>query len=102
MKKTIFEKLNNKKICYLVGIGISKFKLEHLDFHEKDYFVVALKKDCDLKYRYKRQIHYYNMKQHDIDYFKDNIDDFVRVQDNENGRVYELKNNSFKKYYNSL
>ena len=38
----------------------------------------------------------------EISEFKSNMDKFVKVQHNQFGRVYELKNNSFKKLHESI
>ena len=44
----------------------------------------------------------YDLSSDEISEFKKHIDKFVKVQHNQFGRVYELKNNSFKNLHESL
>ena len=100
-EKTIFEVLFKKEICFAVCVGLNR-----LDESSRDYFLIV--QEQDLKYlknmNFERTNDYPNVFERDlsvdeISEFKANMDKFVEVQNNQFGRVYELKENSFKKMY---
>ena len=100
-EKTIFEVLFEKEICFAVSASLNR-----LDEGSRDYFLIV--QEQDLKYlknmNFERTDDYANVFERDlsadeIKEFKTNMDKFVEVQHNQFGRVYELKNNSFKKLY---
>lgn len=102
-KKTIFEVLFEKEICFAVSVSVNTFKSESISDSSKDYFLMVQKQDLkDLKGRVFNQSNdYVNVFLHDlsvseIQEFKQNMDKFVKVIHNKFGRIYELKNNSFK------
>ena len=103
-KKTIFEVLFKKEICFAVNVSLNR-----LDESSRDYFLIV--QEQDLKYlenmNFERTNDYPNVFERDlsvveISEFKANMDKFVEVQHNQFGRVYELKNNSFKKFHESI
>jgi hypothetical protein len=103
-EKTIFEVLFEKGICFAVNVGFNR-----LDENSKYYFLIVQKQDLkDLKnMNFERTDDYANVYERDlsadeITEFKTNMDKFVKVQHNQFGKVYELKNNSFKKLHESI
>ena len=50
LKKNIFEVLNERGICYAVGVSMLKLKSNTLDFLGKDYFIIIKGKDWDKLY----------------------------------------------------
>ena len=108
-KKTIFEVLFEKGICFAVNLSLNTFKGKGIDANSRDYFLIVQKQDLkELKnMNFKRTYDYENVYERDlsvseISEFKTYMDKFVKVQHNQFGRVYELKNNSFKKLHESI
>ena len=117
--KTIFETLFSEEICCMVSVSIRAFKGENLEGGTRDYSI--LMHEVDLKdYIFRKKISvtfkeldgfifkitdaYDNIYGRDlseigIDEFKKNLNKFKKVAHNKYGRLYELKNNSFKKLY---
>jgi hypothetical protein len=105
-KKTIFEVLFEKEICFAVNVSLNTFKGKGIDENSRDYFIIVQKQDLkDLKgFGFHQTNDYQNVFERDlsvneISEFKTYMDKFVKVQHNQFGRVYELKNNSFKKLH---
>lgn len=107
-KKTIFEVLFEKEICFTVNVSVNIFKGKGIDDNSRDYFLIILKKS--LEGVYKKELAFHKMKDYpnllerdlsvlEIAEFKTLLDKFVKVQHSKLGRIYELKNNSFKKLY---
>ena len=108
-EKTIFEVLFEKEICFAVNVSLNTFKGKSIDENSRDYFLIVLKQDLnELKNMgFNRTNDYPNVFERnlsiiEISEFKNNMDKFVKVQHNQFGRVYELKNNSFKKLHESI
>lgn len=108
-KKTIFNALTENDVCFAVCIASSSFISREVAAFSKDYFVIINK--CDEK-RVKevtfystegyKQVCERNLSTDEIEEFRSNKDKFVKVRNNEYGRVYELKGQSFKVAYDSL
>lgn len=108
-EKTIFEVLFKKEICFAVIVSLNTFKGKGIDENSRDYFLIVHKQDMkDLKnMNFKRTNDYANVFERDLSVdeiteFKTNMDKFIKVQHNQFGRIYELKNNSFKKLHESI
>jgi len=108
-EKTIFEVLFEKEICFAVSVSLNSVKNKSIEANSRDYFLIVLKQDVkDLKNMgFHKTNDYQNVFERDlsaneISEFKDNMDKFIKVQHNQFGRVYELKNNSFKKLHESI
>ncbi|MFA5761663.1 MAG: hypothetical protein WC877_07900 [Dehalococcoidales bacterium] len=108
--KNVFEKMNEAGICYSVGVAMVWFKSKGSGISGKDFYIIAAKKD---KTKLKNiGLNFGDSKGYDtiertlndneISLFKSMQDDFIKVTQNNDGRVYELKHNSFKKYYNTV
>ena len=105
-KKNIFEALEHKKIPYAVGVALTEFKIKGIGC-DRDYYLMAYSGDksklrglrfgkCQSK---NHSIIERNLSDKEVDLFKHLQDRFTKVSHDANGRVYELKNNSFKEYY---
>lgn len=108
-EKTIFEVLFEKEICFAVNVSLNTFKGKGIDENSRDYFLIVQKQDLkELKnMNFKKTNDYANVYERDLSVceiaeFKTYMDKFVKVQHNQFGRVYELKNNSFKKLNESI
>ena len=108
--KTIFEQLDEKNICYSVLVSLVSSKLVSVEGGKKEYSIIIHRNDLDkLKgygfYNsevYKYIIYERDLLIHEVARFKESIENFVKVKHDKHGRVYELKNNSFKSMYESL
>lgn len=108
-KKTVFSTLSECGVCFAVFIANNSFINREVAAFSKDYFVIINK--CDAK-RVKDFIFYLaegykqvcerNLSADEIEVFKMNKDKFVNVRRNEYGRVYELKERSFKAAYDRI
>ena len=120
--KQIFKSFKERKIPYSIitqkmdspfsSYGEIKFKQKDLQY----YFIVCkdslMVKDNDTGYELGFICNRYNQNNNILEkklsiemlkYFKENINDFNLVHDNEIGKAYEPKNIiSFKKYYKNL
>jgi hypothetical protein len=102
-KKTVFSTLSECGVCFAVCIANNSFINREVTAFSKHYFVIINK--CDEK-RVKeftfyptegyKQVCERNLSTDEIEVFKMNKDKFVNVRRNEYGRVYELKEQSFK------
>ena len=108
-EKTIFEVLFEKEICFAVNVNLNTFNGEGIDENSPDYFIIIQKQDlkCLKGLGFSRTNDYKNVFERDLSVseiaeFKTYMDKFVKVQHNQFGRVYELKDNSFKKLHESL
>lgn len=113
--KNIFEKLNEKGICYAVGVALVTLKSEDAelydrDYYDRDYYIIAAAGDKEqllgLKFKDSLDDNYdvieRDLNEEEVSLFKGLHDDFIKVKHDENGRIYELKNKSFKKYYHNV
>jgi len=108
-QKTVLQKLIEENICFSVGVALNTFKIKGVDVGSKDYHFIAHGKDqqqlLDLGFNFKSanekdySIINFDLEKEDIRYFKSIQDVFIKVNNDKNGRVFELKSNSFKKYY---
>ena len=107
-EKTIFEELNEKNICYSVMVNLITSNLKSIEGNKKEFFIIIHRKD---KHKvkgfystdvYKNIIYESELIPQEVDRFKETLCNFVKVKHDANGRVYELKNNSFKEMYDTL
>ena len=103
--RNVIKSLIEAKVTFSVCVGINRLKLKGFEMNSKEFFVVMLKKDLKkinpVKHAINnsyRDIAEILMSETEMRYFKENSEMFTRVQFNEYGRVYELKNVSFKEY----
>jgi len=106
-KIPVFDILFENEICFAVCVATSKFINREVAAFAKDYFIIINK--CDEE-RVKRltfypadgykQICQRSLSEDEIRIFRKNKDKFLKVLNNDDGRVYELKNWSFKDPYN--
>lgn len=109
-EKTIFEVLFEEQICFAVSISIRVFRGKGIDANARDYFLIVLKPDYEILKKiggFKRSQEYPNVYERDLSVaetieFKTYMDKFVKVVHNSHGRVYELKDNSFKEMHKSI
>ena len=104
-KTNIFDLLDSKNICYAVGVNLVTFKSEGSGRCGREYFVVASRRDVDLinglglNFKKTRGFTLTRvMNDDDILHFKKIQDKFNKVIHETNGRIYEQKKCSFKKY----
>lgn len=105
--KNLLETIKQQNIAHSIGVNLNTFKVSSLNRNSRDYFLMIHKKDltCNLKGFYK-DVDYENLMIADltdveINYFKENLSDYDKIQHDEDGRIYEQKNKSFKKYFKS-
>ena len=101
--KTIFDKLNDKGICYAVGVSISTFKMKSVNNNSQDYFIMIKESDKKEVPSFEITEDYpgiaiRDLSEQEVWEFKDRQDEFVKVQHSKDGRVYEIKGNSFKSH----
>ena len=108
-KKLVFDTLFESCVCFAVCIANNSFINREIAAFSKDYFVIINK--CDEK-RVKeftfyptegyKQVCERNLSTDEIEVFRNNKDRFTNVRRNEHGRVYELKEQSFKAVYDNI
>jgi len=103
-ERTIFQILNDKEICYAVGVNMNTF-IGELGNCSRDYFIIIHEKDLfygiqgfheDEDYR---NICEHTLTEKEIQEFKKDISKYILTMQNDSGRIYELANNSFKAMY---
>jgi uncharacterized protein YjhX (UPF0386 family) len=102
-KIPVFDILFENEICFAVCIATSKFINREVAAFAKDYFIIINK--CDEE-RVKeltfyptegyKQISQRSMSEDEIRIFRKNKNKFIKVLSSDDGRVYELRNWSFK------
>jgi hypothetical protein len=108
--KNIFDILFNKNIYFSILRARISSKIKSIENSAFDYFIIVKKGDLKnneaikLGFRDSYCQEYKNiiertMNENEINIFKDIYDKFIMVQCDENGRVFEIKNKSFKTYY---
>ena len=102
MKQNVFYELRTKEVPYSVVITKNHFT------DMADYFVVIHKSDRDsidnfifVGTTYNKMTKEYTLKDHEIEFFKDNIEDYKKIMGSEYGAIYETHDVSFKQYYQS-
>jgi hypothetical protein len=113
-KKNIFDNLFDLKIPFSVGVSFKYLKNKQIDISTKEYFIIiTMENAIDLKLNHRKQflrklfrkdigfpkISTYDLKEKNVSVFREMQQDmFDVVINNKNGIIYELKENSFKKY----
>lgn len=120
--QTIFEILFEAKICFTVNVSIRTFKIKSVEENSRAYFIIVHESDLNdiiingetskhskeiNKFIFYRTDEYpdvfeRDLSDDDIIEFKKHMNKFIKVKHNKFGRVYELKNNSFKKLYDGI
>jgi hypothetical protein len=107
-EKTIFEELNEKNICYSVMVNLITSNLKSIKGNKKEFFIIIHRKDKSKVKgfyntdNYKHIIYERELIPQEVDRFKKTLCNFVKVKHDADGRVYELKNNSFKEMYDTI
>ena len=102
--QTIFEKINAINLCYSVVKSVQELQFSRSNCYS-EYFILAHKRDEDKL----KNLGFIDSNSHDtiertltdkeIFEFKGLLDNFKVVNSDKDGKVYEIKDNSFKKYY---
>jgi len=102
--QTIFEKINAINLCYSVVKSVQELQFSRSNCYS-EYFILAHKRDEDKL----KNLGFIDSESHDtiertltdkeIFEFKGLLDNFKVVSSNKDGKVYEIKDNSFKNYY---
>ena len=102
--QTIFEKINAINLCYSVVKSVQELQFSRSNCYS-EYFILAHKRDEDKL----KNLGFIDSESHDtiertltdkeIFEFKGLLDNFKVVNSDNDGKVYEIKDNSFKKYY---
>lgn len=120
--QTIFKVLFENEICFAVNVSIKTFKIKSVEENSRAYFIIVHESDLNdvvidgkisehskeiNKFIFYRTDEYpdvfeRDLSDDDIVEFKEYMSKFVKVKHNKYGRVYELKNNSFKKLYDGI
>lgn len=102
----MLEKLIESGVCFAVVIAQSSFKVRHVEFGGKDTFILIASKDKIEGFEESETIQgtmEYDMSQEDLEYFKTVSEKlFQKVLHESEGRVYELKDNSFTEYIKKI
>ncbi len=108
-QRTFMELLINQNICFAVCVNINSFINSGEERSSKDYFILLHESDAEkmigCSYRNSKDypsLREKNMNNNQISEFKKKIDLFDKIIHNKYGRIYELKNNSFKEMYKQL
>ena len=102
--------MQKKEVCYAVGVGVVELKIKGSGLSSRDYFLICANKDAskvkELGFHFcndkKIEALERSMSTQEIIDFKAISDKFTKVKHDAEGRVYELKNNSFKEYFLTL
>lgn len=103
------ESLINQNICFAVCVNMNSFVSAGEERSNKDYFILLHEEDAKKirGYSYKVSKDYLNLKEKNmndfqISEFKNKMNLFEKVIHGKDGRVYELRDNSFRKMYEQL
>ena len=108
-KKLVFDTLFESCVCFAVCIANNSFINREVAAFSKDYFVIINKRDATRVKEFTfyptegyKQVCERNLSTDEIEVFRNNKDRFTNVRRNEHGRVYELKERSFKAAYDRI
>lgn len=103
MRKTIFERMDERGIRY--AVVIARWEMEcDIQRYTNDYFVIVRKKDADdmrLKSFHRSDythIFERTLNSREVKQFREMLPSMVKVVHNRHGRVYELKDRPFIKW----
>lgn len=108
MSKEIIRKLIQNEICFSIGVSHQKLKNKGVDRVSNDYFAILSDKDQETAKEnlFKRETgrDYYtrDLSQCCVKFFKKNTEKFKLIMTGSEGRIYELKERSFKQYHEDL
>lgn len=98
------QKLLEANICFAILKETTTAKVAN--FFRNNYFIVILRKDFDksLKIPFAKSkdfddVFECDLENEEVQYLKDNLDEFTEIVIPKQGKVFELKNNSFKQHY---
>lgn len=107
--RNVFDVLLAKSICFSVVVALTTFRVRSVQDHNVDYFIIIHETDKPVLKGYKfylsdnyNRVYEYTLSKKEIDFFKNNVNMFKKIIHDKNGRVYELKNNSFKDKYGHI
>ena len=119
--KTVFEQIKELEIPFAVGLSYSKLKKQGNNnsppYDYQDFFLMISEVDGDCtkppkeikEWPLKLDKDYSSNKvltqeltQDEISEFRDIEDEFILVVEDEDGKIWELKNNSLKSYIKNL
>ena len=102
----MLEKLIESGVCFAVVIAQSSFKVRHVEFGGRDTFILIAAKDKIEGFEESETIPdtmEHDMSPEDLEYFKTVSEKlFTKVLHDSDGRVYELKDNSFVEYMKTI
>ena len=103
MEENVFKELRFNEVPYSVVITKNHFT------DSADYFVIIHKIDREKMYHHhfigtttNKMTKEFTLREHEIEFFKDSIDEYKKVINGEFGVVYEQKKRSFKDYYKTV
>lgn len=99
----MIEKLLEVQICFALVVSQSTFRVPHLDISGKDIFLIVVEKDTQTGFEKSDTtpgIYEYDLNDEEYEDFRTNhMEKFDKILHSSEGRVYELKQNSFLKYF---
>ena len=99
----MIEKLLEVQTCFALVVSQSTFRVPHLDISGKDIFLIVAEKDTQTGFEKSQTIpglYEYDLNDEEYEDFRTNHSEkFQKVQHSSEGRVYELKQNSFLEYF---
>ena len=103
----IFEILFEEKICFTVIVSYLSLNSKDNSLCKKEYSIIALTVDVVGLNGFTKNDEYPLVSERflsdfQIREFKEISDRFVKVENNKDGRIFELKNNSFQKKYKKI
>ena len=110
-RQSIFEYLTAKSICFSVCVSTKEANNVSLTGNSRDYFITVKKSDIKPKIKDKwlfknvsdrPNVLIRDMTGHEEHEFKEISDKFTKVIHDKDGRVYELKSESFKRHLEAV
>lgn len=108
-RKNVINELLERGICFAVCVSSTRFMSEEVHRFSKEYLAIINKCDACLMEDFKfyqtegyKQLCERKLSPDDVEVFKGNMEHFVKVLHNANGRVYELREMPFKPAFDSI
>ena len=101
----IFDRLRKTKTPHAVVCAVTKSRRIMIDYYANDYFIIIHGRDKRKHGNYfsmsedRSGICHHNLSKSEIQEFKARMEEYRKVMHTADGRVYELKNNSFREYF---
>jgi len=105
-KRNVFQTLDKKEVCYAVGVSKVGVIRGEDAFIDREYYIIASREDRPKIKRMRFRGEFptsrtieRTLTDREVEIFKKDIEKYIKVHHDKNGRVYEVRGNGFKRRF---